>query len=396
MPDGHATTQHTRKFPGFCALCRARCGCISVVENGRLVAVEPNPDHPTGAALCAKGRAAPDLVYSSDRLLHPDAAHAAERRRRPGWQRIGWDEALDIAARNLNRIRASGGPESVAFSVTTPSATALSDAIPWIERLINAFNSPNWCYGTELCNWHKDHARKFTFGVGVTAPDFERTGCLLLWGHNPSTSWLTQAEGALAAKARGARIVVVDPRPAGLANKADLWLRVRPGSDGALALAVAGVMIEQGWYDVDFMRDWSNGPLLVDPLTGRLLTAADINADGSDRHFVALDELTAGPILYDPASGTYTGDTRARHFWAASRWIPRADASTARPASNSTASYATATRPNAQPASAGSIPTTSAAMVHACCGKIGPVAYYGWTGVGQHSSTPHEPIAPVP
>ncbi len=385
MPDGHATTQHTRKFPGFCALCRARCGCISVVENGRLVAVEPNPDHPTGAALCAKGRAAPDLVYSSDRLLYPMRRTRPKGDADPGWQRIGWDEALDIAARNLNRIRASGGPESVAFSVTTPSATALSDAIPWIERLINAFNSPNWCYATELCNWHKDYARKFTFGVGVAAPDFERTGCLLLWGHNPSTSWLTQAEGALAAKSRGARIIVVDPRPAGLANKADLWLRVRPGSDGALALAVAGVMIEQGWYDVDFMRDWSNGPLLVDPLTGRLLTAADINADGSDRHFVALDELTAGPILYDPASGTYTGDTPCPALlgsFALDTTRGRIDCATGFELYRQLCDRYTPER------AAGICwvdPNDIRAMARMLW-ESRPVAYYGWTGVGQHTN----------
>jgi anaerobic selenocysteine-containing dehydrogenase len=309
MPDGHSTTQHTRKIPGFCALCRARCGCLSVVENGRLVAVEPNPDHPTGAALCAKGRAAPDLVYSPDRLLYPMKRTRPKGDADPGWRRIGWDEALDIAVRALGRLRDSGGPESVAFSVTTPSATALSDAIPWIERLINAFNSPNWCYATELCNWHKDYARKFTFGVGVTAPDFEHTGCMLLWGHNPSASWLTHAQGALSAKARGARIIVVDPRPAGLVNKADLWLRVRPGSDGALALAVAGVMIERGWYDAKFMRDWSNGPLLIDPTTERFLTGADLATGGSDRHFVAWDEVRGQPVLYDPASGTYKGES---------------------------------------------------------------------------------------
>src|SRR3984885_3187462 len=309
MPDGHSTTQHPRKIPGFCALCRARCGCLSVVENGRLVAVEPNPDHPTGAALCAKGRAAPDLVYSPDRLLYPMKRTRPKGDADPGWRRIGWDEALDIAVRALGRLRDSGGPESVAFSVTTPSATALSDAVPWIERLINAFNSPNWCYATELCNWHKDYARKFTFGVGVTAPDFEHTGCMLVWGHNPSASWLTHAQGPLSAKARGARIIVVDPRPAGLVNKADLWLRVRPGSDGALALAVAGVMIEQGWYDAKFMRDWSNGPLLIDPTTERFLTGADLATGGSDRHFVAWDEVRGQPVLYDPASGTYKGES---------------------------------------------------------------------------------------
>ena len=65
------------------------------------------------------------------------------------------------------------------------------------------------------------------------------------------------------AKARGARLVVVDPRRAGVAAKADEWLRVRPGIDGALALGIAGVMMEEGWFDRGFLEDWSNGPFLV-------------------------------------------------------------------------------------------------------------------------------------
>src|SRR5581483_2517386 len=190
-------------------------------------------------------------------------------------------------------------------SVTTPSATGLSDSILWIERLINAFGSPNWVYATELCNWHKDHARAYTFGVGIPEPDFAATGCALLWGNNPSTTWLTHATAAAAAKARGARLIVVDPRQAGLANKADLWLRVRPGSDGALALAVAGVMIEEGWYDWNFMREWSNGPLLIHPETREFLSAADLASSGDPRHLVAWDEVAGHPILYDPASGQY-------------------------------------------------------------------------------------------
>ena len=301
MPEGGVV----RRVPGYCALCRSRCGCISVVEDGRLVAVEPDPSHPTGGALCAKGRAAPDLVYSPERLLYPLKRTRPKGDADPGWQRIGWEEALAVTARELRRLSRESGAESVAFGVSTPSATALSDSILWIERLINAFGSPNWVYATELCNWHKDHARAFTFGVGVTAPDFERTGCVLLWGHNPSTAWLTHASKAAQAKARGAKLIVVDPRQAGLANKADLWLRVRPGSDGALALSVANVMIEEGWYDRDFMRDWSNGPLLVHPESGRFLSAADLAPGGDSHQLVAWDEAAARPLLYDPARGAY-------------------------------------------------------------------------------------------
>jgi anaerobic selenocysteine-containing dehydrogenase len=381
VPEGHAS----RKIAGYCALCRSRCGCVSLVENGRLVAVEPNPDHPTGRSLCGKGRAAPELVYSPDRLLYPMKRTRPKSDPDPGWQRISWDEALDHVVKELTRLKREEGAESVAFSVTSPSASAMSDAILWIERLINAFGSPNWVYATELCNWHKDHARCFTFGVGVSAPDFARTQCILYWGHNPSNSWLTHATGALEAKTRGARLIVVDPRHAGLANKADLWLRVRPGSDGALALAVAGVMIEEGWYDREFMRQWSNGPLLINPRTGRFLTAADLQPDGNARALVAWDETRGEPVLYDPERGTYEiGSVHPALFGTFPMETARGTL-----ACQTAFEMFRALCAGYPPERAAEICWVEAAQIRAMARMLyesRPVSYYGWTGVGQHTN----------
>jgi anaerobic selenocysteine-containing dehydrogenase len=200
----------------------------------------------------------------------------------------------------------------VAFSQASPSTTGIGDAGGWIRRLMNAFGTPNICSSLELCGWGRGFATRFTFGVGSVAlgangamADIENTGCLILWGYNPSMTRLTHATAALAAVERGARLIVIDPRQIGLASKADIWLRVRPGTDGALALGLAHIMIERGWYDRDFIREWSNGPLLVRIDTGRLLTARDLTAVGSDRHYVTWDEASGQPTLYDPATGRY-------------------------------------------------------------------------------------------
>jgi len=83
------------KVPGWCALCRSRCGCFSIVKEGRLVRIEADPSHPTGRALCAKGQAAPEQVYSDDRLLYPMKRTRPKDEVDPGWVRISWDEALD-------------------------------------------------------------------------------------------------------------------------------------------------------------------------------------------------------------------------------------------------------------------------------------------------------------
>lgn len=265
-----------------------------MLRDGVLSAVEPDPSHPTGRALCIKGRAAPELVYSPDRLLYPMKRTRPKGDADPGWVRISWEEALAATARELRRIAAADGAEAVAFAVTTPSGTAVADSFVWINRLARAFGTPNTVFNTENCNWHKDYSPALTFGSGIGMPDFERTGCLLLWGFNPSTSWLAQATAAKKAQRRGAALVVVDPRRAGLAHTADQWLKLRPGTDGALALALAHVLIERGWYDEAFIRRWSNGPFLVEKDSGRLLTEADIRPDGSAQRWLAWDAAAGG------------------------------------------------------------------------------------------------------
>ncbi len=373
------------RVPGYCALCRSCCGCISVIENGHLVAVEANPSHPTGTALCIKGHAAPELVCASNRLLHPLKRTRPKWNPDPGWQRIGWEEALATSAQELGRIRNQDGAESVAFSVTSPSATAISDSILWIERLIHAFGSPNWVYATELCNWHKDYARAYTFGVGLPAPDFAQTGCVLLWGQNPSTSWLTHAIGAAAAKVRGAKLIVIDPRQAGLANKADLWLRARPGTDGALALGVAGVMLDEGWYDHDFMRDWSNGPFLVNPKTEMFLTAADLSSRGNPRLLVAWNETSNRPVLYDPSIGAYEYSAARPTLMG----VHAVDCKSGRLACPTALEKFHALCRAYSPERVAEICWLTAKEVRTMARLLHesrPVCYYGWTGVGQHTN----------
>src|SRR5437879_3203878 len=139
-------------------------------------------------------------------------------------------------------------------------------------------------------------------------PDLENAACILFWGYNPSLARLAHATATVAALRRGARLIVVDPRRTGLASKADVWLRVRPGSDGALALGVANIMIERGWYDRAFVRDWTNGPLLVRSDNGRLLTEYDLSPQGSPRKYVAWAAAAQPPLPY---ASTGSFDARA-------------------------------------------------------------------------------------
>ena len=306
-----------QRVHGYCGLCIARCGSVAVVEDGRFTHLEPDPAHPTGQAICAKGRAAPELVYHRERLTYPLRRTRPKGDHDPGWERISWDAALNLTAAAMRRIAHRHGPEAVAFSLSSPSTTAIADSAGFIRRLMNAFGTPNAVTSLDLCGWGRAFATRYTYGVGSVGtgggggamPDIANSGCLILWGYNPSYSRLTHATAVAAALKRGMRLIVIDPRHVGLANKADLWLRVRPGTDGALALGIANLMIERGWCDHGFIRSWSNGPLLVRTDTGRLLSEGDLAPNGDARRAFAWDATAARPVPYDTSSGRYDGES---------------------------------------------------------------------------------------
>jgi len=372
-----------RRIPAFCPLCASRCGCEAVVEDGRLVAIEPDPAHPTGKALCAKGRASPALVEAPDRLLYPVRRTRPKGDPDPGWRRISWDEALEETATALRRIAAESGPEAVAFGVTTSSGTAISDAQPWVDRLINAFGSPNNCNAWEICAWHRQYARAFTTGTGIGTPDYARAGCILLWGHNPSTSLLASATRIAEAHARGAKLVVIDPRHVGFAVKADRWLRVRPGTDAALALAITGIMIEEGWFDAEFVRNWSNGPFLVREDDGTMLRAAALAVGGDG--FVVWDQGRGRALRYDRSARAYDFPpvqlALSGQFTVAGRDGPIS----CRPAFELYAAQCRALSPEVASEITGveieAIRETARLLWH-----HRPVAHYTWTGLEQHSN----------
>lgn len=359
---------------GFCTLCRSRCGTVNVVEDGRLVAVRPNPAHPTGKAICPKGRAAPEIAHSARRLTTPLRRTAPKGAADPGFVPIGWDEALDEIATRLDAIRRESGPEAVAFAVTSGSSSSMSDSLDWVQRFIRGFGSPNTCFSTEICNWHKDNAHAFTFGCGLPVADVRNADLILLWGHNPANVWLAQAEAIGAARARGARLAVIDPRPAGSARDADLWLRVRPGTDAALALGLARLLIERGAFDRNFVREWTNAPFLVREDDGRFLRGRDLGMDTAADAFLVWDEVAGAAV---PAVPLPAGAASSGRFTVAGI-----------PCRTAFDHYAEAAAPYdpAMVERITGIPATQVEQLADAIAAARSVCYHGWTGVGQHSN----------
>ena len=302
------TLSSSRLVRGYCALCTAHCATVATVENGRVVRLDPDHDHPNGGVMCIKGKAAPELVYQPDRLGYPLKRTRPKGHRDPGWQRIGWDEALgDIAAR-LIAIRERYGAKALALAKGTKSGTSVDDVERWLGRFLYLFGSPNWVSTTHVCNWHRDTGFSYTFGANLPTPDLGHSKSFLLWGHNPSSTSLILAHDIVAARARGMKTVVVDPRRVGIGAQAHILLQVRPGADGALALALIHAMMEESWYDVAFVRRWTNGSFLLNRATGKAVTEADLSSDGASNRYVVWDELKDGAVIYDPATGDFERD----------------------------------------------------------------------------------------
>src|SRR6202521_6459491 len=383
-----------RLVPGYCGLCLARCGTVATVTDGRFTRLDADPTHPTGAAICAKGRAAPELVYHKDRLTRPLRRTRPKGDADPGWEEISWDAALDQTAAAMRPIPQQHGRQPVAFSLPAPSTTAIGDSGGFVRRLMNAFGTPNLVWPLELCGWGRGFATRYAFGVGSVATgsaggamaDIAQSGCLILWGYNPSISRLTHATATVAALKRGMKLIVVDPRNAGLANKADIWLRVRPGTDGALALGLANIMIQRGWYDRGFIREWSNGPLLVRNDTGRLLCESDLTPGGDTRRYLAWDARANRPVPYDPATGRYDG--AAEHLALDGEYqVATADGMIGcRPVFDHYAALCRRYSPDVVEAtcwiSQAQLEETARLIWHAR-----PVSYYAWSGHEQHANT---------
>ena len=196
-----AEIPNVRQVHGYCGLCIARCGTVATVTDSRFKRLDPDPTHPTGAAICAKGRAAPELVNHKDRLKRPLRRTRPKGDSDPRWEEISWDAALDQIAAAMHGIAKRHGPQAVAFSQSSPSTTAIADSAVFIRRLMNAFGTPNQVSHLDLCGWGRGFATRYVFGVGSVATgsaggamaDIAETGCLILWGYNPSFTRIIHA-----------------------------------------------------------------------------------------------------------------------------------------------------------------------------------------------------------
>lgn len=238
-----------------CRLCLVRCGMLVKTENGKIIRIVGDPDHPLSKRwLCVKGQTSAEFALSPKRLRHP--IRRAGERGAGLWEQVSWDDALSDIAERLKSIIDESGPESVAVQALPPKEYFAYDIFCEVVGSTFFKHDSHQCFTPQLT------ADTLTFGNLLTYPGFltvDDSEVLLLWGVNLHETGGSKDRRVLDARRSGSKTIVVDPRPTKAADSADLWLRIRPGTDGALALGIIHEMIRNGWYNKPFVAEWTVG-----------------------------------------------------------------------------------------------------------------------------------------
>ena len=277
-----------------CYMCACRCGIKVWVKDGRIRYIQGNREHPVNqGVLCAKGASGIMQHYSPARLRKP-LLRVGERGKGE-FREIEWDEALDIAASWLKPIR-ERNPDGLAFFTGRDQSQALTGW--WAQQ----FGTVNYAAHGGFCSVNMAAGGLYSIGGSFWEfgePDWEHARCLLLWGvaEDHDSNPIKRGLGRL--KARGAKIVAINPVRTGYGAIADEWIGIRPGTDGLFAGALIHVLMEQQKIDGEYLLRFTNAPWLVIE-----------NPGGADDGLI-LRNAAGTPLVYDPqtegtkVAGTY-------------------------------------------------------------------------------------------
>ncbi|MCF8061950.1 MAG: molybdopterin-dependent oxidoreductase, partial [Deltaproteobacteria bacterium] len=232
------------------------CGLWVGVRDNRIVKIKGDPEgYLNRGYVCPKGLASPERLTHPDRLTQP----LRRRGKRGGgdWEAVSWDEALEEIARRLGTIREREGARAVAFGVGMPKGLEHFVLI----RLANLFGSPNVVASQDVCHAPREVSGLHTCGFYPVADFHHSSRLVILWGSNITA---TNEEGEICSLLLeqvkgGTELIVVDPRRTELADRAALWLPVRPGTDHALALGLLHVIVAESLYDHGFVEQYTEG-----------------------------------------------------------------------------------------------------------------------------------------
>jgi anaerobic selenocysteine-containing dehydrogenase len=248
-----ATGKERKAIPTACWQCVTRDSMIGFVEDGRLVKLEGNPESVrTRGVICARGQAGINQVYFPDRILYP--LKRVGKRGEHKWKRISWDEALDEIAARLKPLLDAGTPEKFMFHY----GRMKSSSSKVTKDFLTAFGTKTVGGHTSICEGGKWTTQELTWGGHYDNWDFDKTDYILVFGSNVTnahTNHIPTSQRLIEAHVgRKVPMYVFDVRLSATAAFSDAWLPVNPGTDGAIALAMCNVIMNEGLYKKDFFK----------------------------------------------------------------------------------------------------------------------------------------------
>ncbi|MCV6585377.1 MAG: molybdopterin oxidoreductase family protein [Marinibacterium sp.] len=288
-----------------CYMCACRCGINVHLKDGKVAYIEGNRDHPVNrGVLCAKGSAGIMQHNAPSRLRAP--MKRVGPRGSGEFEKISWDEALDIAVGWLDPIRKTD-PSKLAFFTGRDQSQSFTSF--WAQN----FGTPNYAAHGGFCSVNMAAAGIYTMGGAFWEfgqPDWEHTKLFMLFGvaEDHDSNPIKMGLGRL--KARGARVIGVNPIRTGYNAVADDWVGITPGTDGLFILALVHELMKAGKIDLDYLARFTNAPCLVIDNPG----GADhglLLRDDQDRPLV-IDRTTGQPAPFDQKG--VRPDLSARHM----------------------------------------------------------------------------------
>jgi anaerobic selenocysteine-containing dehydrogenase len=247
--------RHYRLIPTICFNCEAACGLLVYIdkESGEIRRIEGNPMHPgSRGRVCAKGPAVLNQLHSPDRVLYPMKRKGPRGSNQ--WERTTWDEVLETFGARIRKAIQEGRGEEIMYHVGRPGHDG------YMERVLQGWGIDGHNSHTNICSASARLGYVLWHGADRPSPDHANARCILLIsahleaGHyfNP------HAQRVIEGKMAGAKLIVIDPRLSNTASMADRWLAPHPGTEAALLLAMAKVILDSGRFDATFMREWVN------------------------------------------------------------------------------------------------------------------------------------------
>ena len=333
------STENVERIRTCCRACgKMECGVWVTVRDGRVVRIEGDESaFQSMANCCSKSKASIQAVYHPDRLRYP-MRRTTPKGEDPGWERISWDEAYKTIGENFSQLIEKYGNESLFTMLGTSRVWCMAGAM----GLRQLFRTPNNIAAFQICKGPRHMGTMIMSEMAFSWQAMcEHPRVYVQWGGASEISNYDDSGRMTVDVAKKADYhILIDPRKTNLASNADIHLALRPGTDGAMAMAWLNVIIDEQLYDDLYVKRWTNGPFLyveeLEPsgfeantnfvgtyeMKTRLLKESDIKEGGSPYRFMVWDNLNDRLTYFDatPTIGLWEGES-----WVEPQWVEQTE-----------------------------------------------------------------------